>query len=147
MPIAFAAWGLRYGPISEGLCVLHRCDNPGCCNPNHLFVGTQRRNIEDRDSKGRQARGEKQHLAKLTWLDVCLIRLLGLVRMSQCRIARRFHVNQPNVGCILRGETWKETPEEQQFLAAMFSSLGFGAFAHDLVNASSGQRLTAFADK
>ena len=104
MPIAFAAWGLRYGPISEGLCVLHRCDNPGCCNPNHLFVGTQRRNIEDRDSKGRQARGEKQHLAKLTWLDVCLIRLLGLVRMSTAK------EREPGVTARLCDDTAHRSP-------------------------------------
>lgn len=47
------AWRLSTGPIPEGLCVLHRCDHPPCVRPDHLFLGTQRENLEDRDLKGR----------------------------------------------------------------------------------------------
>ena len=49
------AWELVYSPINEHEdCVLHKCDNPPCVNPGHLFLGTQLDNIADRDSKGRQ---------------------------------------------------------------------------------------------
>jgi hypothetical protein len=50
-----AAWTVTNGPIPKGLNVLHRCDNPPCCNPAHLFVGTQADNNADRHAKGRTA--------------------------------------------------------------------------------------------
>jgi hypothetical protein len=47
------AWILRNGPISDGLMVLHRCDVRVCCNPDHLFLGTNRDNHDDMVTKGR----------------------------------------------------------------------------------------------
>ena len=52
-------WEATRGPIPDGLCVLHRCDNPPCCNPMHLFLGTKADNSHDRHAKGRTARGER----------------------------------------------------------------------------------------
>src|SRR6185503_17639450 len=53
------AWILSNGKIEGELCVLHKCDNPPCCNPSHLFLGTLADNNKDMMEKGRQARGEK----------------------------------------------------------------------------------------
>ena len=59
------AYTLSVGPIPEGLEVLHKCDNPPCCNPNHLFTGTQQDNIKDMDSKGRRKSVENKYDSNL----------------------------------------------------------------------------------
>lgn len=53
------SWEIKNGPIPDGpghhgVCVLHRCDNPPCVRPDHLFLGTQKDNVEDMDTKGRR---------------------------------------------------------------------------------------------
>lgn len=58
------AWTLTNGDIENGLCVLHRCDNPPCCNPSHLFLGTKSANSRDMISKGRHARGDRHAVSK-----------------------------------------------------------------------------------
>lgn len=54
-------WEYTYGPVPDGLHVLHRCDNPPCCNPEHLFLGTPLDNMRDKVAKGRHANTQKTH--------------------------------------------------------------------------------------
>lgn len=54
------SWLLHKGAIPDGLLVLHRCDNPVCTNPEHLWLGTDLDNIADRDAKGRTCKGDNQ---------------------------------------------------------------------------------------
>src|SRR5437868_10934090 len=69
------AYELQYGPIPDGLSVLHHCDVPLCCNPAHLFLGTQADNMADMARKGRSSdqRGEANTNRKLTAAQVAEI--------------------------------------------------------------------------
>lgn len=50
------SWELAFGPVADGLWVLHRCDNPPCIRPSHLFLGTNQDNVDDKFAKGRQVK-------------------------------------------------------------------------------------------
>lgn len=101
------AWTLVVGPIPTGLCILHRCDNPRCVNPDHLFLGTQRDNIRDMDQKDRRnverrIWGEKHHSAKLTDRQVIQIRNLSKQSgFNQHHAARQFGVSQSVISMIV----------------------------------------------
>lgn len=103
------AYELTYGPIPagsghHGTVVAHRCDNRACCNPQHLFLATQKENIADRDAKGRQGKAERHGRAKLTKADVLAIRsAIG----TQQAIAAAHGVTQQQVSRIRRREKWK----------------------------------------
>ena len=100
------AWELANGPIPAGLYVLHRCDNRPCCNPSHLFLGTNRDNIADMIAKGRdrKVQGEESPHAKLTAPAVRSIRSDG---RSYKLIGREYGVSAQTVFRIKRRTTWK----------------------------------------
>ena len=88
-----------------GHMVLHSCDNPLCCNPDHLRTGTQQENMRDMRSRGRSARGTKNVKAKLTEQDVLDIRAIS--GMSQKDIADRYGVHQTLISLIMNRKTWQ----------------------------------------
>lgn len=85
-------------------CVLHRCDNPPCVNPEHLFLGTSGDNMADRNEKGRQARGEGHASAKLTEEDVRAIRC---DQRSNRELASIYGVFETTISEARRRKTWK----------------------------------------
>ncbi len=99
---------ITHGKIPEGLCVLHKCDNPPCVNPKHLYAGTHKQNSFDRDSKNRGAKGETQGASKLTTAEVLEIRRLHASgKYNQKDIATMFNCNHSNVNQIVNRKSWK----------------------------------------
>jgi hypothetical protein len=96
------------GEVPEGLLVLHRCDNPGCVRPDHLFVGTSRDNTQDMLAKGRHRaqRGSEHHRAKLDEEKVALIRARVRDGEAQVALAREFGVSAQLVNDIIRRRRW-----------------------------------------
>jgi hypothetical protein len=120
-------YALAFGPIPDDrngnpLNVLHRCDNPPCCNPSHWFLGTPADNVADCVSKGRTASGPKQWTrrwpekvhrgddhqnAKLTEQQVHEIRdRYATGAITQTRLASEYGISQSNVSLIVRSEAW-----------------------------------------
>lgn len=107
------------GPIPTGLFICHRCDNPPCINPAHLFAGTAQENVSDREAKGRHphrqsdmVRGIESHLARLTEPQVLEIRRRCARGESQQVIAADFRCSPQNVSDINRRKSWKHLPAE-----------------------------------
>lgn len=120
------AWRLTYGDIPQGLCVLHRCDNPRCVNPDHLFLGTLADNNRDMAQKGRAVggtsfginngphkhpermrRGETHGMSKLTEAIVRNARHARLNGSSFNRIARSIGCDVQTIRKAILGITWK----------------------------------------
>jgi hypothetical protein len=100
------------GPIAEGLCVCHRCDNRLCVNPDHLFLGTRKENNADRDSKGRQVirRGEAFTHAKINDEIVRQIRKRYIPyhpTEGARALGREFGVSNTVVKWVVIGKIWK----------------------------------------
>lgn len=111
------AWVAYNGPIPDGLCVLHKCDVPGCLNPKHLFLGTRGDNCRDMIAKGRHAGcawgrtkgagggpGVKHYRARFTDEQVLAIRSDS---RRQCDIARAYGVAQTTIASIRNRQNWK----------------------------------------
>ena len=120
------SWELANGPIPDGLCVLHRCDNPPCVRPDHLWIGTKKDNIRDAMSKGRNvpppvmrgidhpARyrgvttiGSRNSQSKLTEAVIPEIRTRVASGESRRSIARSLGVHHSVISGIVRGTKWR----------------------------------------
>lgn len=104
------AWLFTNGPIPEGLEVLHRCDNPQCCNPAHLWLGTSLENQRDKFEKGRHCYGERNGRAKITVQDVQEIRTLHESGVSVDELSGRYGVTPGSIYKICRRAMWPSVP-------------------------------------
>jgi hypothetical protein len=98
------AYALYIGEIPEGFFVCHKCDNPTCVNPQHLFLGTAQDNMDDMVTKERSMRGTAHHKSKITESDVLKIRA---DKRSQQAIADEYGLSQTGVGLIKNRINWR----------------------------------------
>lgn len=102
------AFFLGTGQQPTGLHVCHKCDNKRCCNPRHLFLGTNGDNMADKASKGLAwspcLKGEKNGRSKLTTEEVLAIRESN---ETQTRLAKKYGVSQVRISQIQRRKAWK----------------------------------------
>lgn len=99
---------LHNGPIHRGQLVCHRCDNPPCTNPEHLYVGSYKDNKQDSVRAGTHARGETDGNSKLTTLAVRDIRAsYANGTADQAALATRYGVNQATISSVLKRKTWR----------------------------------------
>jgi hypothetical protein len=115
------AYILANGLIPDGMFVCHRCDNPSCCNPAHLFIGTCADNNSDKLAKGRNVppppnstktrrRGEKHHLAKLSEADVMEIRRRASLGETGTALGKEFGIGQQQASRLIKGKSWEHLP-------------------------------------
>lgn len=95
------AYELAFGAIPPGLKALHRCDNRACCNPAHIFLGTQTDNMADMVQKGRNAFAERHGLHRLKNEEIAAIRKMGLAGHTGRSIAKKFGISEGHVSLIL----------------------------------------------
>jgi hypothetical protein len=99
------AWEMSVGPIPDGLQVLHHCDNPPCCNPAHLFLGTHTDNMRDMVRKGRDGR------RRLNEEIVQQARRLWREGWTQRAVADRYGVSEATIFLAVHGQTWRHVDE------------------------------------
>lgn len=100
------AYELANGAIPAGMLVCHRCDNPPCVNPAHLFLGTPAENMADRNLKGRHAHGERHGRTHLTASDIREIRRCAGQGEKQSDLGHRFGIHQTQVSRIVLRKHW-----------------------------------------
>lgn len=104
------------GKIPENYDICHKCDNPSCVNPAHLFPGTEKENVADMDAKGRRGfvLSEDHPKAKLTENDVMEARTLRKQGFSYYRLAKMYGVYRETMRQAVIGKTWKHMREARR---------------------------------
>ena len=97
------SWILYHGILDPNILVLHKCDNPSCVNPDHLFLGTDRDNVLDSISKNRFYRGMKKKPYSIKQSQIDEIRQLSSKGWSQKKIGQHLGISREYVGAIVRG--------------------------------------------
>jgi hypothetical protein len=101
-----ASYQAFIGEIPEGMYVCHACDNVYCVNPAHLFLGTQKQNLQDMAKKGRSTIGERNPMAKLTEADVKDIKYLLGTGVSVKSLSLEYGVTTSSINQIKTGIRW-----------------------------------------
>jgi hypothetical protein len=116
-----ALWEVLHGPFTDDLIICHKCDNPPCCNPNHLFLGTTQINALDAFKKGRRVVGSKNPNAKLKEEDVmAILALIGI--LSERKIAAKFGISKGTIYWIKQQRSWKHITTNNQACPASEAS-------------------------
>lgn len=103
------SWKLFKGEIPINMKVCHKCDNPPCVNPDHLFLGYQKDNVNDMFKKQRKDhKGEKHPRVKLTKQQILEIRDLLNRGITQEIICSKYGITNSHVGSIKHRRTWKD---------------------------------------
>ena len=109
------SWILNKGYIPKGMLVCHKCDNPPCYNPDHLFIGTCADNMRDAREKGifkawgQRLKGAGNHKAKLTEEQVAEIRKMIACGIRVVDISKKFGVGWVTISDIKQGITWRDS--------------------------------------
>jgi hypothetical protein len=109
------------GPFARHLVICHKCDNPPCINPGHLFAGTQKENCQDAVAKGRTAHntGPNSGTAKLTRRNVLEIRSMWAAGYSVISLAKRYDVAVSTIWSIFKGKTWRHVQLNEQIASSV----------------------------
>lgn len=104
-----ASWEINFGEIPKSHYVCHKCDNPICTNPDHLFIGTAKDNTRDCLNKKRKnaPSGINHHNVKLTEEQVGEIKELIILKYSQRILAKMYNVSPSTIQNIVDNKTWK----------------------------------------
>ena len=103
------AWERKHGPVPDGLFVCHHCDTRSCVNPDHMFLGTNRDNMDDMVRKGRSIgknQGAGHGLTKFTDDSIRELRLLRSQGWTYDALAEYYEVGKSTVARIITGKVW-----------------------------------------